>query len=418
MIDGVNFIDLNQKDKDKQKRIDNLSPKARAKVIRDYVDYIGRLEGTENNGEHSLFGTLLNDDNVIQMLKKDILSHINNKVVSEAYVYRAIISLAEEDAEKYGYLNREAWENVIRINIKTIADEYNIKFENLDWIASFHTEEGHPHIHLVFYDNSNKRSVAPYVEYDKIKQKLNYSVYKKEIQYFLDVKNKIKKEIKNVFKENIDDMVFYDKCKMFNNKIKKEDLNEMALKLKELYDVKNLETKGSWKMQYQSQDIKEKLREITIKIIESSSQIKREFNEYIEASIEIERIKNTNCSSSNLIEIVDNETEFMLKKIDNQVLNYLKETKDKIINERKECISLEYEKDKTEREKDYYDKLIMNVITQRMKNLFTNIYNELNNTNNLNTYFNKETRKLSQTKKERRDWALKHRDIGMIEWEK
>lgn len=418
MIDGVNFIDLNQKDKDKQRRIDNLSPKARAKVIRDYVDYIGRLEGAENNGEHSLFGTLLNDDNVVQMNKKDILSHIKNKVVSEAYVYRAIISLSEEDAEKYGYLNREAWENVIRINIKTIADEYNIKFENLDWIASFHTEEGHPHIHLVFYDNSNKRSVAPYVKYDKIKQKLNYSVYKKEIQYFLYVKNKIKKEIKDVFKENIDDIVFYDKCKMFNNKIKKEDLNEIALKLKELYDVKNLETKGSWKMQYQSQDIKEKLREITIKIIESSSQIKREFNEYIEASIEIESIKNTNCNSSNLIELIDNETEFMLKKIDNQVLNYLKETKCEIINDRKERISLEYEKDKTEREKDYYDKLIMNVITQRIKNLFISIYNELNNTNNLNTYFNKKTRKLSQTKKERRDWVLKHRDIGMIDWEK
>lgn len=85
------------------------------------------------------------------MKKSDILAYIKDKVSSGAYVYKTVISLTGEDSEKYGYTTKDDWENLIRANIKLIADEYNIKVENLDWVASFHTEERHPHIHFVFY---------------------------------------------------------------------------------------------------------------------------------------------------------------------------------------------------------------------------------------------------------------------------
>ena len=419
MISGTNFIDLNQKNKTKQKKIERLSNKQRATVIKSHINYIGRTEGAENNGEHSLFGTLNNNENVYRMKKSDILAYIKDKVSSGAYVYKIVISLTGEDSEKYGYTTRDDWENLIRANIKIIADEYNIKLENLDWVASFHTEEEHPHIHLVFYDKSVTKRAKPYVQYDKIKQKLNYSVYKKDIQPLLDEKNSIKKEIKDIFKNNIDEIVSYDANKIFNNKIAQNSLNEIAVLLKELHKIKDLEYKtskrGSWKMQYQTPEVKEKIRAITNKIIQSSSQIKSEVNLYINACIETEKIKNVNNTykqTKRAIEhTVKKETDFILKKVDNQILEYLKESKRKIMEEQQNLFEKEFNKEK-------YNKLILNILSKRMSKLFTNINNDLSNTLNLKRYLNKKKINLSLSKRAKKEFALKHRDVGTIDWEK
>ncbi len=419
MISGTNFIDLNKKNKAKQQKIDRLSNKQRATVIKSHINYIGRTEGAENNGEHSLFGTLNNNENVYRMKKSDILAYIKDKVSSGAYVYKTVISLTGEDSEKYGYTTRDDWENLIRANIKIIADEYNIKLENLDWVASFHTEEEHPHIHLVFYDKSVTKRAKPYVQYDKIKQKLNYSVYKKDIQPLLDEKNSIKKEIRDIFKNNIDEIVSYDANKIFNNKIAQNSLNEIAVLLKELYKIKDLEYKtskrGSWKMQYQTPEVKEKIRAITNKIIQSSSQIKSEVNLYINACIETEKIKNVNNTYKQTKRAIENtvkkETEFILKKVDNQILEYLKESKRKIMEEQQNLFEKEFNKEK-------YNKLILNILSKRMSKLFTNINNDLSNTLNLKRYLNKKTINLSLSKRAKKEFALKYRDVGIIDWEK
>ena len=417
MISGTNFIDLNKKNKAKQQKIDRLSNKQRATVIKSHINYIGRTEGAENNGEHSLFGTLNNNENVYRMKKSDILAYIKDKVSSGAYVYKTVISLTGEDSEKYGYTTRDDWENLIRANIKIIADEYNIKLENLDWVASFHTEEEHPHIHLVFYDKSVTKRAKPYVQYDKIKQKLNYSVYKKDIQPLLDEKNSIKKEIRDIFKNNIDEIVSYDANKIFNNKIAQNSLNEIAVLLKELYKIKDLETskRGSWKMQYQTPEVKEKIRAITNKIIQSSSQIKSEVNLYINACIETEKIKNVNNTYKQTKRAIENtvkkETEFILKKVDNQILEYLKESKRKIMEEQQNLFEKEFNKEK-------YNKLILNILSKRMSKLFTNINNDLSNTLNLKRYLNKKTINLSLSKRAKKEFALKYRDVGIIDWEK
>lgn len=419
MISGTNFIDLNKKNKTKQKKIDRLSNKQRATVIKSHINYIGRTEGAENNGEHSLFGTLNNNENVYGMKKSDILAYIKDKVSSGAYVYKTVISLTGEDSEKYGYTTKDDWENLIRANIKLIADKYNIKVENLDWVASFHTEERHPHIHFVFYDKSISKKAKPYVQYDKIKEKLNYSVYKKDIQPLLDQKNTIKKEIKDIFKDNIDEIISYDANKIFGNKIAQNSLNEIAELLKEIYEIKDLEYKTtkreSWKMQYQTPEVKEKIRAIINKIIQSSSQIKSEVNSYINACIETEKIKNINNTSQRsnikMEQTIKRETEFILKKVDNQILEFLKESKGKIMEEQQKLFEKDFDKKKC-------NKLILNILSKKMSHLFININNDLNNTLNVKKYLNKKTINLSLSKRAKREFALKHRDVGTIDWEK
>ena len=319
MISGINFIDLNQKDKTKQQKFNKLSNLQKAKVIKSHINYIGRIEGAENNGKHSIFGTLNGNEEVYKMDKSDILAYIDKKVSSGAYVFKVVISL------------KENWENLIRSNICTIAEEYNIKVINLDWVASFHTEDEHPHIHF-FLDKNNYRKVRPYVQYNKIKEKLNYAVYKKIIQPLQDRKNSIRNEIKYIFNKNIDDIIGCDTNRLFNNKISEKDLNEVAKLMIKLYKIKDIEYKTtkkcSWKMQYQIPEVKGEIRNITNKIIQSSEQIKSEIDQYMYTCIEIEKIKNSNNMDKQFKRHkLKEQNEFILKKIDNQILSYLKETK-------------------------------------------------------------------------------------------
>lgn len=248
MIKGINWIDLNQKHREKQKAFDKLPNKEKAKIIVDHINYIGRTEGAENNGEHSLFGTLQNDDNVYNMTKKEILDNIKSKVIAGAYLYKTIISMTEDDAKKYGYTDRESFENLVRQNLSTICKEYNIKFDDLDWVASLHTEEGHIHIHLVFYDNNNERKVEPFVRYYNIKKELNKTVYKQTLDSLYDIQNKTKTSIIDVSKNELDSIYPFEQNEIFNNKVPLNKIKSISKALQELYNLKEKEYQETRKM--------------------------------------------------------------------------------------------------------------------------------------------------------------------------
>ena len=242
MIKGINWIDLNQKYRKKQKIFDGLPNKVKAKIIGDHIAYIGRTEGAENNGEHSLFGTLQNDDNVYNMTKREILRNIKSKVTAGAYVYKTVVSMVEGDAKKYGYTDRESFENLVRQNLPTICKEYNIKFDDLDWVASLHTEKGHIHIHLVFYDNNNERIVVePFVRYYNIKSELNKTVYKKTLDSLYNIQNKAKASITDISKDEIESMYTFEENEIFNNKMPVDTLKDISKALLELYNLKEKE---------------------------------------------------------------------------------------------------------------------------------------------------------------------------------
>jgi hypothetical protein len=72
-------------------------------------------------------------------------------------VWRSILSLREDDAVRYGYTNRRKWEETLRATLPELAYKMGIKTEDFRWFAAFHKEEGHPHVHIVFWDKGNKR---------------------------------------------------------------------------------------------------------------------------------------------------------------------------------------------------------------------------------------------------------------------
>jgi hypothetical protein len=77
----------------------------------------------------------------------------------EGPVWRAIISVTETDARSMGgqLLARPAWEDAARDVVPRMADAMGIKRDDLEWVAAMHRKEGHPHLHLLFWEKTAER---------------------------------------------------------------------------------------------------------------------------------------------------------------------------------------------------------------------------------------------------------------------
>ena len=93
---------------------------------------------------------------------------------AEHTLYRAIISVGKEDAENYGLYDRGRWEQLINNHIDVVAREMDIRPNNLCWLAAMHNSQGHPHVHLLYWDNSNqpRQEYMPKAEFEKKSERI------------------------------------------------------------------------------------------------------------------------------------------------------------------------------------------------------------------------------------------------------
>lgn len=412
MIAGVNFINLNAKNKKFQLRINNLSPNKKAKVIKLHINYIGRIKGAMNNGEHSLFGKLNNED-ISYKDKKEILDYIDEKAKTQ-FFNKAVISIKEDEAEKYGMINKEEWINLINLKIKDIAKEYGIREDQVDYLASVHTEPGHIHCHLVFFDRNNKEQSNNFIRYDRIKRELNKYVYKEEISKIQEVQNKSKdsKLLKENFNKDMETLIGRSTLKMFNNRINIKELNNIQKEILSFYeklkDYQEKNNKNSFRKAFLPPLLKDELRKLSFLIVGSSTQLSKNVKDYINSSIKQEVILSNN--EKRLLITKEKSIEFIYSKVDNQILQFLKERKIEVN---------EYNKEVTNRlNQNKYKSSIKNNIAYNLNDLLNNINNTLEDTKEAQKGFSKQINKQHiETKAQRMEYYLKHRDVGLINWE-
>lgn len=412
MISGVNFINLNAKNKKFQLRINNLSPNKKAKVMKLHINYIGRIKGAMNNGEHSLFGKLNNED-ISYKDKKEILDYIDEKAKTQ-FFNKAVISIKEDEAEKYGMINKEEWINLINLKIKDIAKEYGIREDQVDYLASVHTEPGHIHCHLVFFDRNNKEQSNNFIKYDRIKRELNKYVYKEEISKIQEVQNKSKdtKLLKENFNKDMEILIGRSTLKMFNNRINIKELNNIQKEILSFYeklkDYQEKNNKNSFRKAFLPPLLKDELRKLSFLIVGSSTQLSKNVKDYINSSIKQEAILSNN--EKRLLITKEKAIEFIYSKVDNQILQFLKERKIEVN---------EYNKEITNRlNQNKYKSSIKNNIAYNLNNLLNNINNTLEDTKEAQKGFSKQINKQNiETKAQRMEYYLKHRDVGLINWE-
>ncbi len=412
MISGVNFINLNAKNKKFQLRINNLSPNKKAKVMKLHINYIGRIKGAMNNGEHSLFGKLNNED-ISYKDKKEILDYIDEKAKTQ-FFNKAVISIKEDEAEKYGMINKEEWINLINLKIKDIAKEYGIREDQVDYLASVHTEPGHIHCHLVFFDRNNKEQSNNFIKYDRIKRELNKYVYKEEISKIQEVQNKSKdtKLLKENFNKDMKTLIGRSTLKMFNNRINIKELNNIQKEILSFYeklkDYQEKNNKNSFRKAFLPPLLKDELRKLSFLIVGSSTQLSKSVKDYINSSIKQEVILSNN--EKRLLITKEKAIEFIYSKVDNQILQFLKERKIEVN---------EYNKEITNRlNQNKYKSSIKNNIAYNLNDLLNNINNTLEDTKEVQKGFSKQINKQNiETKAQRMEYYLKHRDVGLINWE-
>lgn len=120
----------------------------------------------ERPRSHGLFSS--GDDELsMAEIQKELLKH-------EGMVWRVIISLHGDDAERLDMVKRQAWEETIKTQMPDMALQMGIQESNLRWVAAYHPEEGHPHAHIVFWEKKPKRRLGKVNEHVKKEMKKGF----------------------------------------------------------------------------------------------------------------------------------------------------------------------------------------------------------------------------------------------------
>lgn len=124
----------------------------------NYMKYI-----YERPGSHGLFGIEEKQPDL-----KDVQDELRNH---EGIVWRAVISMREDDANTLGYLEKEKWIQSLRSRMSEITKEMGITESNLKWVAAFHKAKGHPHVHVVFWEKEPERIKGMLSKYERVNMK-------------------------------------------------------------------------------------------------------------------------------------------------------------------------------------------------------------------------------------------------------
>ena len=156
-----------------------------------YVRYMANRPRSQG-----LFGNIDTSD-----LKK-VSSEVAKLTDSGKVIYRGIISLSERDGEELGFRNVNAWNNYLKQVMPDVADALGISNTNYTWIAAFHAEESHPHVHYMLWENRD-RVKSPYIHVatqQKIRILLENEMFNNEYE------RTVKQIISEEYKDELDEL--------------------------------------------------------------------------------------------------------------------------------------------------------------------------------------------------------------------
>lgn len=179
----------------------------------------------ERPGSHGLFGQDPDVKPDMKAVQRELKEH-------NGIVWRAILSLREDDAIKLGYTSKRDWEKMLRATVMDAAHKMKIGPTNLRWVAAFHEEKGHPHVHLMFWEKEPKRSrgVLTKGERNDVKRVFVNEIYANERTRLYQEQTVMRDFIRDFSKNEIQDTV-----KQLEQL--KSPANDISLELKTLGQV-------------------------------------------------------------------------------------------------------------------------------------------------------------------------------------
>lgn len=178
-----------------------------------HIGYIATRPGAvkHQNKSHGLFGKL-NPGTLQDFDSWQEVARIARQISREGKnMYRSVISFRTDTALELGLTNFTEWQHYVEQHIATLSAQNQIKIENLCWVAAFHNEHNHPHLHVVFWDKSQtiiKNFTHPEIP-NRIRKQLIKDTFAYKIKEFCALRDAAKSGITEVTDRIVDDFEAY-----------------------------------------------------------------------------------------------------------------------------------------------------------------------------------------------------------------
>lgn len=259
----------------------------------DYVEYIARRPRS-----HGLFGNIDTDD------LKEVSSQIYKKSQEGKIIYRGIISLGEKDAEALGYRNAEAWNQYLQKVMPDVAEKLGVSVADHTWVAAFHAEESHPHVHYMLWDNKDRikspfihtatqQNIRNYLQeqmFDDVYERAVKQACKEELEAIYAVRNAERKFLLSETAAVLKDILYVPgvEYERLPSRPSKEYLRSIADEVQKL--IADLPGRGSFKYQYMTPAVKEQVDRVLDRILDKSD-IKASLQCYLQKVEEGQRLQ-------------------------------------------------------------------------------------------------------------------------------
>ncbi|SEU22159.1 TPR repeat [Lacrimispora sphenoides] len=241
-----------------------------------YIKYIN--ERPRSNG---LFGNInTNDVNGICNYMK--------KISSKRCVFRGIISLGQEDAEDLNFTNKESWAKFLHENLPDIGETFGISNTNLAWVASFHNEQRHPHVHFMLWSEAKEQHIKPFIsipQQHKCRELLSKQMFKQEREQYVRLKTDFRDLLTKSTQKDIKLEVDSLKQEVLGipeyrslSRINKQLLSDSTQKILEL--VEAIPPEGSLKYRFMPPEVKEKINSLVSTIL-SKYELQDEYKKFL-----------------------------------------------------------------------------------------------------------------------------------------
>jgi len=251
-----------------------------------YLKYIA-----ERPRSHGLFGNVDTSD------LGNVAKQVADLSEQGRCIYRGIISLSKEDAEKLGFTNKKQWDIYMKKVMPDIAKELGVSMTNFTWVAAYHAEKTHPHVHYELWDNTNKvkspfihtsvqhkcRQLLSDAAFDNDYENMIKEIYKSERDELNIIRNESRRVLTDTTKDimsNLDIYVPGLKKDTLTDRISIDEANILSKELIKLVNI--LPVQGSTDYAFLNPEVKYQVNEIS-KLLLKRFDMNKEFNSYLKA---------------------------------------------------------------------------------------------------------------------------------------
>ena len=297
-----------------------------------HLQYIATRPGAVYNPGcgFGLWGRLPGDNSIRTQNDLERAKRIVRAASADHTLYRAIVSVGKNDAENKGLYDRGRWEQLVNNQIQVIAKNMNIKPEDLCWCASMHYANRHPHVHILYWDNS----AEPRQEFiskeifqqktERIRAAFAGAIHREEIQELQREQEEQTKALRTAVQAMCRE-ANPEKALDLPRLYRSDRLNGLAKHLAEL--IQQLPTKGSLRYAYLPPEYKEKVNALIDKCLKVP-ELEKELAAYVSDTAKVAQLYANGADS--IEAAVEKAKKELYTQLGNEVMGVLRQLKTEI----------------------------------------------------------------------------------------